>query len=214
MRDYLVIDLEATCDDGGRVPRSETEIIEIGAVLVAGDTFQPVAEFQTFVRPVRHPQLTAFCTALTSITQADVAEAPGFAAAIAALERFMVPHMRGGAPPLFCSWGDYDKHQFAHDARHHRVRLPFGRDHQNLKQAFSDALGTRKRFGMARALQRIGAPLEGTHHRGIDDARNIARLLPYAIGAWPLPGAPTGWRRAGKHREDSTARAAGAAQRE
>ncbi len=33
---FLVIDLEATCDDGGAVPRLEMETIEIGAVLVDG----------------------------------------------------------------------------------------------------------------------------------------------------------------------------------
>jgi inhibitor of KinA sporulation pathway (predicted exonuclease) len=34
---------------------------------------------------------------------------------------------------------------------------------------------------MAQALQLAGLPLEGTHHRGIDDARNIAKLLPYIL---------------------------------
>ena len=33
------------------------------------------------------------------------------------------------------------------------------------------------------ALAQAGLPLAGTHHRGIDDARNIARLLPFALGA-------------------------------
>lgn len=33
-----------------------------------------------------------------------------------------------------------------------------------------------KSCGMARALEIAGLPLEGTHHRGADDARNIARL--------------------------------------
>lgn len=206
MRAYLVIDLEATCDDGGLVPRSQTEIIEIGAVMVAGDTFQPIDEFQTFIRPVQHPRLTPFCTQLTSITQADVDPAPGFAEAIANLERFMVKHMHGGPPPRFCSWGNYDRNQFAQDARHHRVKLPFAGDHLNLKEAFSEAMGTRKRFGMARALRRLGIRLEGTHHRGIDDARNIAKILPYCVGAMPLPAAPQGWRRAGKHRPDTTAK--------
>ena len=28
---YLVVDLEATCDENHRIPREETEIIEIGA---------------------------------------------------------------------------------------------------------------------------------------------------------------------------------------
>lgn len=192
-RDFLVIDLEATCDDGGLVPRHQMEIIEIGAVLVDHRTLQPVDEWQTFIRPVRHPRLTDFCRQLTSITQADVDGAPTFAAAIEALrQRFYA----GPTRPLFCSWGNYDRGQFGQDALHHRVTLPFGPDHLNLKQAFSDALGTRKRYGMSRALKRLGLPLTGTHHRGIDDARNIAQILPYAIGDRPLPPAPTGWRRA------------------
>jgi 3'-5' exoribonuclease 1 len=178
-RDYLVIDLEATCDDGGLVPKREMEIIEIGAVLVDHTTFEPIAEFQSFVRPVRHPTLTPFCRTLTSITQAEVDAAPKFPVVLAALREFVESHGR----PLFCSWGNYDRGQFGLDAAYHRVQLPFGTDHLNIKQAFSDALGTSKRFGMAGALRKLGLPLEGTHHRGIDDARNIARILPYAIGA-------------------------------
>lgn len=180
-RDYLVIDLEATCDNEDAVPRREMEIIEIGAVLVDGANFEPLAEFQRFVRPVRHPTLTEFCLQLTSITQAQVDAAEGFVPVLEQLREFM-----GDQQPLFCSWGNYDRGQFGLDAGFHQVELPFGRDHLNLKQAFSDALGTRKRFGMAAALRKLGLPLEGTHHRGIDDARNIARILPFAIGARPI----------------------------
>ena len=176
-KDYLVIDLEATCDNKGTVPKHQMEIIEIGAVLVDGTTLQAKAEFQTFIKPVRHPRLTVFCTELTSITQADVDGAPDFPEALEALRVFM-----NDERPLFCSWGNYDRNQFKLDADYHRVKLPFGPDHMNVKQHFSDALGTRKRFGMAGALRRVGLPLVGTHHRGIDDARNIALLLPFALG--------------------------------
>ncbi len=177
IRDYLVIDLEATCDNQGTVPREQMEIIEIGAVLVDGQTLCAKAEFQTFIKPVRHPKLTVFCTELTSITQAMVEHAPDFPEAIAALRRFIA-----NGDPLFCSWGNYDRNQFAQDARFHKVPLPLSRDHLNIKQAFSDGVGTRKRFGMAGALRKVGLPLAGTHHRGIDDARNIALLLPFALG--------------------------------
>jgi inhibitor of KinA sporulation pathway (predicted exonuclease) len=34
---------------------------------------------------------------------------------------------------------------------------------------------------MARALQMVGLPLDGSHHRGLDDARNIAKLLPWSL---------------------------------
>jgi len=30
-------------------------------------------------------------------------------------------------------------------------------------------------------LQMVGLPLDGSHHRGLDDARNIAKLLPRSL---------------------------------
>jgi inhibitor of KinA sporulation pathway (predicted exonuclease) len=173
---YLVIDLEATCDDGGRMPARDMETIEVGAVLVDGETLSPIAEFQSFVRPVRRSTLTPFCTRLTSITQRDVESAPLFPEVMERLGAFL-----GGQPALFCSWGRYDKNQLEQDARHHRIALPLGDGHLNLKQAFAEHLGVRP-MGMAGALGRVGLSLVGTHHRGIDDARNIARLLPWSLG--------------------------------
>lgn len=179
---FLVIDLEATCDDQKRIRDKDMEIIEIGTVLVDADTFLPVAEHQTFVKPVRHPVLTDFCRKLTSITQADVDNAPGFPEAIASLARFI-----DGRDVLFCSWGDYDRRQFEQDAKRHKVSLPFGGKHLNLKKQFTTQLGGEMRYGMAGALRRVGLPLQGTHHRGIDDARNIARLLPWVLGREQAP---------------------------
>ncbi len=178
-RPYLVIDLEATCDRSG-FPRGDMEIIEIGAVLVDHDTLAPIDEFQTFVQPVVRRELTAFCTELTSIQQADVADAPRFYEAIAALAAWMP------AESLFCSWGGYDKNQFAQDAARHGVELPFGDEHLNVKKAFARATKNRP-MGMKRALVLAKIPLDGTHHRGIDDARNIAKLLPFALGHATLP---------------------------
>ncbi len=45
----------------------------------------------------------------------------------------------------------------------------------NLKKEFARVFRV-KSGGMARALEVVGLPLEGTHHREMDDARNIARL--------------------------------------
>ena len=180
-RDYLVVDLEATCDQRD-FPRDLMETIEIGAVYVDGRTLEPVEEFQTFIKPIRRPQLTAFCTELTSITQADVDAAPGFREAITRLGKFL-----NGRVPRFASWGAYDWHQLSRDARMHGLRLPLRGDPLNLKQAFSEAMGTRKRFGMKSALMRVDLPLDGTHHRGIDDARNIAKLLPFCLGRAAAP---------------------------
>ena len=177
----LVVDLEATCDDREKkpclVPKGEMETIEIGAVLVDTATLEPIGELGQFVRPVRHPVLTEFCKRLTTITQADVDAAPLFPEAAANVARLVA-----GRRALFCSWGDYDKNQLAQDCAHHRMQLPFGRTHLNVKRRFSEVLGEPKKFGMDGALRRVGLTLEGVHHRGIDDARNIARLLPWITG--------------------------------
>jgi inhibitor of KinA sporulation pathway (predicted exonuclease) len=55
----------------------------------------------------------------------------------------------------------------------------------NLKLAFARSLGIRRGLGTHGAFARVGLVPEGTHHRGIDDARNIARLLPWCLGRAP-----------------------------
>jgi inhibitor of KinA sporulation pathway (predicted exonuclease) len=182
-RPYLVIDLEATCDDQHSIPREETEIIEIGAVLVDAVTLAPLGEWQSFVRPIRHPRLTPFCTQLTSITQADVASAPTFPVACAGLAKFVHGH-----DALFCSWGEYDRNQFRRDGARHGMRAPLGKDHLNLKVEFSRVNRIDAKLGVGQALARAGLRFQGTAHRGIDDARNIARLLPFVLGRVALPG--------------------------
>ncbi|MCY1061830.1 3'-5' exonuclease [Nannocystis sp. SCPEA4] len=178
---YLVVDLEATCDEHHALPREDTEIIEIGAVLVDGATLEPLDEFQSFVRPVVHPRLTPFCTQLTTITQADVARAPTF--------RFVAPKLAAfGQGALFCSWGGYDRNQLERDARRAGIRAPLGPRHLNLKEAFARAAGEARELGTQGALRRVGLAPTGTHHRGIDDARNIARLLPWALGRVAVAG--------------------------
>ena len=184
---YLVIDLEATCDEDHRIVREQTEIIEVGAVLVDGVTLAPTAQFQTFVKPVRHPRLTPFCTRLTSITQADVDRAPGFSAAMQKLGEFLRDAAATGQF-VFCSWGDYDRDQLGRDERRHGTRAPVGKQHINLKEAFRRRSGDDGKLGTGQALRRVGLQFQGTAHRGIDDARNIARLLPYCLGRAPIPG--------------------------
>ena len=188
VRHYLVIDLEATTDDGTddarAVPREEMETIEIGAVLVRANTLAVEAEFQTFVRPVRHPVLTPFCTELTSITQAMLADAPSFPEAMEALRRAMLAGRWG---VVWGSWGIFDDTQLRRDCAFHALDYPMP-EHLNLKNVFSAAQGRRKRYGMAKALHLCGLDLVGAHHRALDDAKNIARLLPWIVGGERLAG--------------------------
>lgn len=174
---YLVIDLEATCSEDNSVPRMEREIIEIGAVIAESLTLDVIDEFQTFVRPVRHPKLSKYCKELTTIRQIEVDTAPAFPQAIDKMKRWLraYPHT------LFCSWGNYDQIQFERDCYYHRVAYPFGKRHLDLQAEFSKVQSLRKPMGMNGAMRKVGMPLRGTQHRGIDDAKNLARLLPFIL---------------------------------
>ena len=167
----IIVDLEATCCEHDEFPRSEMEIIEIGACAVEGGG-EVISEFQSFVRPIRNPILTDFCKTLTSITQDQVDAAPIFPKVLEAFTDWLGQYTTA----LFCSWGEYDAKQLRQDCRFHEVEFPFGDQHVNVKAEFSKVLGTRKRFGVGQALRRSGLEFKGTPHRGIDDARSIARL--------------------------------------
>ena len=175
---YLVIDFEASCCDAGTVPRHEMEIIEFGVVMVDTD-FRTIDEFQSFVKPVRHPLLTPFCTQLTSIRQQDVDSAPTFPECIATFKAWLHRY----ADFAFCSWGDYDRNQLQQDSDFHHIPNPISAPHRNVKRLFSERQGSTKKYGLSEAVAKTGQAFSGTHHRGIDDARNIARLLPFVFGA-------------------------------
>lgn len=178
MGHWLVIDLEATTDEGGW-PVEEMEIIEIGACLVAADGHER-DHFQRFIRPQRRPCLTAFCRELTHIEQSDVDGAASLPQVWAQFERWLGQH----APRLvgWSSWGDYDRRQLEQEWRLHRLpsllaELP----HLNLKQAFARARQLPRPVGLNSALQLAGLQFQGQQHRALEDARNTARLLPLVL---------------------------------
>lgn len=181
MKHWLVIDLEATTDDGGW-PTEEMEIIEIGAVIV-DELGREQDHFQSFVRPTRRPQLTPFCRQLTHIRQADVDDAPSLQQLQARFEPWLKRHT--GNLQGWLSWGNYDRQQFEAEWRRQQITsiladLP----HFNLKKLFNRQFkerSGRKQVGLNRALEIAGLEFRGTQHRGIDDARNIARLLPLTL---------------------------------
>lgn len=174
----LVVDLECTCSNDAALPRGEMEIIEVGAVWVEPDG-TPIAEFQTFVRPRLHPVLTAFCRELTSIRQHDVDTAPSFYDAMLAFARFIGKHRTPTAK--WGSWGVFDAKQFDLDFARLGTKSVLDLPYINIKQAFAKSRGLKRPCSMAEALDQMGLTLEGTHHRGIDDARNIARLARFVL---------------------------------
>ncbi len=175
----LVVDLEATCSDDGSITSEEMEIIEIGACW-ATESGVVLQRFQHFVRPLQRPILTPFCTSLTGISQQDVDSAPLFPVAAQALRDFVAE--TSSLDPVWISWGAHDFKQMQRDSERHGIASPLTIPHQNAKRLFAKAQRIGKEVGMAKACALAKIEMEGQHHRGLDDAVNIAKLMPWILG--------------------------------
>ena len=177
---YLVVlDFEATCDE--KTPPRPQEIIEFPSVLLDGATLEVVDEFESFVRPTHHPTLTKFCTELTGIEQKDVDPAPTFPVVLNNHLEWLRSHAlptEGALPYALVTCGDWDlKTAFPAQLEASSidyVPAPYRR-WINVKVPFKK--WKRKPAGMKRMLEALGIELEGRHHRGIDDSRNIAKIV-------------------------------------
>jgi inhibitor of KinA sporulation pathway (predicted exonuclease) len=178
----FVIDLEATCWENRQTPDGEVqsndnmEIIEVGCALATREG--ELLDTRSFlVRPIRQPVLSGFCTRLTSITQDTVDEAPAFPEAIRAMNNWLGDLRKDF---IWCSWGNYDRLHLAAQSQEHDARpviLSF--PHLNLKRIWRRNTGQKRKNGFAHVLAFHNLGFEGHHHRGVDDARNLARVLPY-----------------------------------
>jgi inhibitor of KinA sporulation pathway (predicted exonuclease) len=177
---YLIIDLEATCWQKSTEHKGENETIEIGCVIL-NDNCEVIGEFQSFVRPIRNLVLSEFCKKLTTIEQSDVDTAPTFPEVLKSLQK-QAEDVSGQdlKDATTCSWGNYDKEQLMQDCKYHKIPYPLGW-HRNLKAEFAEKHEI-KPVGMARALRILRIPLIGTHHRAIDDARNITKIFKQELG--------------------------------
>lgn len=180
----VVLDFEATCDD--KNPPKPQEVIEFPSVLLSWPELALVDEFEAFVRPVHHPQLTDFCRELTGIEQHEVDAAQPFANVLTGHLAWLaknglpiVPTHGSELPYALLTCGDWDFRTlfpaqlatagFAH------VPAPYRR-WINVKMSFAE--WTKSRAGsMVEMLEALNLELEGRHHRGIDDSRNIAKIV-------------------------------------
>jgi inhibitor of KinA sporulation pathway (predicted exonuclease) len=77
--------------------------------------------------------------------------------------------------------GAYDNKQIARDSVRHGITAPITLPHLNAKKLFAKAQRIGKEIGMAKACELTRLGILGTHHRALDDAVNVARLLPWVF---------------------------------
>jgi len=184
MKHLLIIDIEATCyEKKEEAPKTFiSEIIEIGAVVVNTETFQIVEEYQSFVKPELFPTLSPYCKQLTTISQEQADNGKDIETALEEIGNLYQKY-----DCVFASWGFYDKKIFKLTCQRLLISYPLGEEHISLKHQHGEWKNKRP-MGMGKALEEHKLPLIGTHHRGIDDARNISQIACYMIqNGWSHP---------------------------
>lgn len=178
----MVVDLECTCfrdedldKPSGWEANKDQEITEIGACIIQLPELKIVATEPFLVQP--DGLMGVFCKELTTLTYDHVKDRPRLAGVLDELCAWAKAHKFDIRSMPWGSWGDYDRVQLFRECARKGLKYPFGRAHYNIKGLYSMLTGQGHGFGMARALEQLDIPLEGTHHRGVDDAKNTAKIL-------------------------------------
>ena len=176
---YIILDLEATCWQGNIMDRNQ-EIIELAAYRVNGYR-DWLDHFQSYVRPVEHPRLSAYCTDLTGITQDQVSKARSFEQVFHQFEDWF---LREDGPHLICTWGSKDLQLIMDECIRHDVDAGFLPGWINLKSQYAHIHGFRKEPGLLKALEQSEILFEGSPHSALDDAFNTTKLFLRFMDRW------------------------------
>lgn len=172
----IIVDLEATCWDGPIPEGQQSEIIEIGVCLLDKATGEITANEGILIKP-ECSTVSPFCTRLTTLTQEQLDHhGTSFEAACTQLY-----DQYGSLANTWASYGAYDLNMMRAQCQERGITYPLPDNHINVKNYFGKKRGLKRNTGMAGALEILGLPLEGTHHRGCDDALNIARIMHWCL---------------------------------
>jgi inhibitor of KinA sporulation pathway (predicted exonuclease) len=173
----IVVDLEATCwKDNKTFQREHSEIIEIGICLIDIATGDITQNKGILVKP-DHSRVSEFCEELTTISQSMIdTEGVGLKTAV---ELLLTEY--NTQDYIWSSYGGYDKSMFIRQCKAKNIKYPFGADHINVKELFKEKSKMNKSVGMKKALNILKIQQKGTHHRGVDDAYNIAKILHWCL---------------------------------
>lgn len=166
-----VVDLEASINSSSFTH----EVTEFPLLLLstASPSLPLISEFHTFIRPTRNKSASDHKRSPQQVLDSF----PNFPEARTDLLAFLNLHGVTSSNALAITCGDWDFRSMlpAEQAFHGIPPLPLFENWCNIKHAFTSFTG-KKADSMVRMLNVTGQELVGTHHSGIDDARNIANI--------------------------------------
>jgi len=174
-KDFFVVDFEFTqyTKRDGRPRGFFSEIIEIGAVKIDGDTNEITGQIQNFVKPTFYPRQAQEGMAFSMITDSDMKTAIDFGAMLEKIESLYIP-----GKTWFVSWGGADYSVIAEGCERHEVPNPvFYEDFLDLAEAYKLWYGDARTTSLRDAADEQQIDIEGLWHTAYSDAVLAGKIL-------------------------------------
>lgn len=175
---YAVIDFECTCwERNDNEVSPPHEIIEFPVVFLNSETLKIDYEFQAYVCPSENPVLSPFCFKLTGIEQKNVDCSDELRTVLRDFSNFLLDN--DITDFLMCTDGPWDFSRFLYpECKRKNIPYPeWARTWLDIRWRFQQVYKLEKWKSVSGMLEHLGLEFEGREHSGIDDARNIVRIV-------------------------------------
>ncbi|MGL5207250.1 MAG: exonuclease domain-containing protein [Acidaminococcaceae bacterium] len=174
-KNFLVTDFEFTVytKPAGKPRGFFSEILEIGATKLNGETFDRVADIQSFVKPQFYVKQAEESLNFSMITMADLKNGILFPEMIEKMKEHYIP----GAT-YFVAWGDADFKVIDIACKRYKIENPvLFSDYLDLAAGYKQLFEKEKTPSLKSAVEEQAVVMEGTWHTALDDAINTSKLL-------------------------------------
>ena len=174
-KNFLVTDFEFTVytKPVGKPRGFFSEILEIGATKLSGETFERVGDIQSFVKPQFYPKQAEESLNFSMITMADLKKGILFPEMIERMKEHYTP-----GETYFVAWGDADYKVIDTACKRYKIGNPvLFSDYLDLAAGYKQLFEKEKTPSLKSAVEEQKVVMEGTWHTALDDAINTSKLL-------------------------------------
>ena len=181
-----ILDFEATCFDNDEVARNKMEIIEFPSILYKIDTsnnsYEYISEFHKYVKPTYKPVLTEFCKKLTGINQEIVNKSDTIDIVYNDHIKWLDTYIKENDKFAILTCGAWDlRTMLPNEIKNKQLKShKYYNRYINIKDEFN-YFYKKNAKGMIDMLKILKIKLTGKHHSGIDDTKNITKILLHMI---------------------------------
>lgn len=175
----MIFDQECSFAHAWKKEEDKSELLELGAVVVVVDkNYEIQSTFDSYVKPIFHPNLSEECLELLADIQSKVDSAPEFPVVLERFDKWV----QSNSVNKIVSWGISDRTFILKQLSKYELKsTTFELEYIDLKKAFRKSRPVRiKPVGLRKAAEIVGVEVVEPQHSSLNDAftaLNVAKLV-------------------------------------